>query len=262
VTPPTALFISPHLDDVAFSCAGTVAALKSAGWRTILATVFTRSVRNPTGFALACQTDKGLSPDIDYMALRRDEDAAFAQTLSIDEVHWLDLPEAPHRGYHSAAALFARLHPDDDIWRDAAARIATLADATGPRLVFAPQSLGNHVDHRQTVRAVIDMARPTVWYRDLPYAIRAPDEPPPPDLPDGLSSLAVPIGAHLTLKAAGACCYTTQLSFQFGGIDRVASVLTDFAAEEAVRAGAPGHVERVLACPSAAEHLAAYDLIG
>ncbi|WP_207955961.1 PIG-L deacetylase family protein [Rubrobacter marinus] len=78
---PTALFVSPHLDDVAFSCGGALALLAREGWRTVLATVFTRSVPDPTGFALACQTDKGLPPEVDYMALRREEDREAARRL-------------------------------------------------------------------------------------------------------------------------------------------------------------------------------------
>ncbi len=68
----TALALSPHLDDAAFSAGGTLHALGRAGWRVVVATIFTRSMPEPQGFALRCQTDKGLAPDIDYMALRRD----------------------------------------------------------------------------------------------------------------------------------------------------------------------------------------------
>jgi LmbE family N-acetylglucosaminyl deacetylase len=249
VTIRTALFISPHLDDVAFSCAGTLAALKARGWRIVLATVFTRSVPNPTGFALACQTDKGLAPEVDYMAIRREEDAAFASTPGIeaDAVHWLDLPEAPHRGYASPAALFAGSRPGDDIWRDVMVLVGDLADTVNPDLLFAPQALGNHIDHRQTVRAVASLGRPALWYRDLPYATRAPEEAPPAGLPDGLISLAMPISDHLPAKIAGSCRYATQLPFQFGGIERVGPTLTSFAADEAARAGLSGFAERFLA---------------
>ena len=57
---PLALALSPHLDDAAFSCGGTLAALAAEGWEVAVATLFTASVEAPTGFALACQTDKGL----------------------------------------------------------------------------------------------------------------------------------------------------------------------------------------------------------
>jgi LmbE family N-acetylglucosaminyl deacetylase len=248
----TALFISPHLDDVAFSCSGTLAALKASGWSIVLASIFTRSVPSPTGFALACQTDKGLAGEVDYMALRRDEDAAFAGTPGIDadEVHWLDLEEAPHRGYGSPAALFRSVLPGDDIWRDVAARVGGLAETINPDVLFAPQALGNHIDHRQTVCAVASLGRPTLWYRDLPYAIRAPEEAPPPGLPERLIPLALPISDHLPAKIAGCCCYKTQLPFQFGGIELVGPTLTSFAADEAARAGLAGHVECFLADPA------------
>ncbi|EWY36555.1 N-acetylglucosaminylphosphatidylinositol deacetylase [Skermanella stibiiresistens SB22] len=249
MTNRTALFISPHLDDVAFSCAGTLAVLKAAGWKTVLATVFTQSVAHPEGFALACQTDKGLEPDVDYMALRREEDAGFGRVVGVDGIHWLDLPEAPHRGYDSAGALFSGVSPADGIWTEVAARIGALADAVNPRLVFACQALGGHVDHRQTVRAVLELKRPTLWYRDLPYAIRAPEEAPPVGLPGGLMPLAVPITGHLDVKIAGACRYTSQLAFQFGGVERVGPALTDFAAGEAARAGMTGYAERFLVKP-------------
>lgn len=253
-TARTALFVSPHLDDVAFSCAGTLGALKARGWNIVLATVFTRSVADPKGFALACQTDKGLAPEVDYMALRRDEDAAFAATPGIeaDEVHWLDLEEAPHRGYDSPAALFGSVLADDQIWREVAVRVGAIAETVIPDAVFAPQALGNHVDHRQTVRAVVSLGRPAVWYRDLPYAARAPEEAPPPGLPSGLVKLAVPVTDHLPAKITGCCRYATQLPFQFGGVERVGPTLTAFAADEAARAGLPDHAECFLADPAVA----------
>ena len=155
---PTALVLSPHLDDAAFSCGGLMALLADAGWRTVMATAFTRSVPHPTGFALACQTDKGLAPDVDYMALRRDEDRAAAAFLGA-EPRWLDLPEAPHRGYHSAPALFGPVLHADDIWRRLESLIAGLAAELRPDLVLAPQGLGGHVDHRQMIQAVLSAPR-------------------------------------------------------------------------------------------------------
>jgi LmbE family N-acetylglucosaminyl deacetylase len=112
------------------------------------------------------------------MAFRRDEDAAFASTPGIDadEVHWLDLEEAPHRGYSSPAALFGSINPSDEIWREVAARVGGLADTVNPVVLFASQALGNHIDHRQTVRAVASPGRPAFWCRDLPYASRALEE--------------------------------------------------------------------------------------
>jgi LmbE family N-acetylglucosaminyl deacetylase len=245
---PTALFISPHLDDVAFSCGGTFATLAQAGWQCVLLTVFTRSVPNPTGFALACQTDKGLGPEVDYLALRRAEDTAAAQHLGAAAVRWLDLPEAPHRGYHSPAALFADLLPADDIGPELTTLLATAVAETSPQLVFAPQGLGLHVDHRQVmlaVRAVVPPTVPVLWYRDTPYIIRQPDALPAPELPAGLSETALPLSeSALAAKVAASQAYASQLGFQFGNAEQVRVKLTQLASEEAEAVGLAPAAER------------------
>ena len=242
--PPTALFVSPHLDDVAFSCAGTLASLRRAGWRVAVATVFTRSVPNPTGFALACQLDKGLAADIDYLALRRGEDARFGQVLGVDHLAWLDLPEAPHRGYTSAPDLFGGVHPDDRIIPTILDRLTPLIRDLQPGWIFGPQSIGNHADHRQVVRALLGAPWspiPIAWYRDLPYASKFPAALPAPDLPADLIEVAFPLTVDdLAAKIAGSACYTSQIPFQFGDVAAIERVLGGFAGVEGERLGTMG----------------------
>ncbi|MDC0714956.1 PIG-L family deacetylase [Stigmatella sp. ncwal1] len=246
----TALFLSPHLDDVAFSCGGMLARLKARRWRIVLATVFTRSVAHPTGFALACQTDKGLGPDVDYMALRRAEDRSFAAWMGVDQLVWMDLPEAPHRGYHSPGALFAPPRRDDDIIPTLEEKLSLLIDEVRPDLVLAPQALGSHVDHVQLVRVLPSLnvqVSQVLWYRDTPYAVRQPSAKPDLSLPDGLRPLAVNVTAELPRKVAGCVCYRSQLPFQFGGEEAVAPLLESFHQLEAEAHGQPGHAEVFLA---------------
>ena len=231
--PRTALFLSPHLDDAAFSCGGLAANLADAGWRTVLATAFTRSVVPATGFALACQLDKGLPPDADYMALRRAEDRHAAAILGFSEHHWLDLPEAPHRGYASPSALFGQLRADDTILPELTQAFAAFC-GPAPDLVLAPQGLGNHVDHQLVIAAAQARFPPQslAFYRDTPYAIRQPQARPSPAIPGGLL-LAINIAAALDRKIAAAQAYTTQIGFQFGGAQPTAAALASFAREEA-----------------------------
>ena len=212
--------VSPHLDDAAFSVGGTLAVLADAGHEVIVVTCFTASVPGPTGFALACQLDKGLPAGVDYMALRRDEDAAAMAVLGAAPMH-LDLPEAPHRGYTSAPDLFAGVHDGDDVWRSVRER---LADVPGD-LWLAPQALGAHVDHLQVLRAVAGTGRPVLWWRDSPYVLREPGAAPGPDLPGGLTPLELP--QDLGRRADACACYATQLGFQFGGPDRMRAALAD-----------------------------------
>jgi LmbE family N-acetylglucosaminyl deacetylase len=240
--PPRLLAVSPHLDDVAFSCGGALVVLGRAGWDVRVVTVFTRTVTPLSAFALACQLDKGLDADVDYMALRRDEDVHAMRCLSVASWQHLDLPEAPHRGYVSAPDLFAGRHRDDDalpLVRDVLA--GAVADAD---LVLGPQGLGDHVDHVLVRDALDQLEVPLLRYRDTPYAMRL-------DVPEaGKEELAVPVGPALTDKIAACACYASQLGFQFGGPAAMASALRAFAEAEGARSGLVGPAE-VLAGPSA-----------
>jgi LmbE family N-acetylglucosaminyl deacetylase len=215
---PTALALSPHLDDAAFSCGGLLASLAQAGWRVVMATLFTGSVADPKGFALACQLDKGLAPEIDYMALRRDEDVRAAAALGIAPPVHLPFREAPHRGYGSAPELFSNTRADDGIAAELAPALAGLIGAESPDLVLAPQAIGGHVDHVQAVRALrsLDVAAPILWWRDFPYTVReaAPKEP--------LASLFATLAeAKIRLdpdaqarKRAACAAYASQIGFE------------------------------------------------
>ncbi len=230
-----ALFLSPHLDDAAFSCGGTVALMVQLGWRVVIATAFTKSVSAPSGFALACQLDKGLSADVDYMALRRDEDEAFARVVGANEVLWLDHPEAPHRGYSSAPELFRGMGPNDNVWHDLVGDLAALRDRLRPDIAFIPTGIGEHVDHLQVIRAVEtvpDLGSLILQYRDMPYAIRTPASDADGDPLDSLLH-AVDVSSTLSTKLRGAACYTSQIAFQFGGLEQMERSLEHHAHKEA-----------------------------
>lgn len=217
----TALAVSPHLDDAAFSAGGTLARLAARGWRVVMATIFTASVADPQGFALACQLDKGLAPEIDYMALRREEDRAAAVALGIDEPVHLPFREAPHRGYASAPELFAELRADDRIGANLADAFERLVADTGPDLILAPQAVGGHVDHIQVVRALrgAQPPLPVLWWRDFPYTVRtAEPKEPLRAMFAPLPEQVVRLDAEAERRKAEACgAYASQIGFQFGG---------------------------------------------
>jgi len=208
------LALSPHLDDAAFSAGGLLASRVDQGWDVTVATCFTGNVAQPTGFALACQLDKGLGADVDYMALRRAEDRAACAALGARAIH-LPFLEAPHRGYASAAMLFAARLDDDRIVDDIAATLAELVAAERPDLVLGPLCLGNHVDHHVVLDAIRrSCADHTVLlWEDWPYA----------DREDRVATMPALI-EHLTpetraRRIAACAAYTSQLGFQFGGVE-------------------------------------------
>jgi LmbE family N-acetylglucosaminyl deacetylase len=236
---PTALALSPHLDDAAFSCGGTLAQLARGGWRVVMVTLLTASVPDPTGFALACQLDKGLGPEVDYMALRRDEDRAAADALRVNPPVHVALREAPHRGYASAPELFAETRPDDSLADDLAPVLARLMEEAVPDLLLAPQGVGGHVDHVQLVRALtaLSPACPVLWWRDFPYTVRHPDPKEPfRDSFAGLPTLAVRLSPEEAAAKHAACAaYASQIGFQFGGPGGLAERLDAEGAREHFR---------------------------
>lgn len=233
----TALALSPHLDDAAFSCGGTLALMASRGWRVVPATLFTRSMPDPQGFALACQLDKGLDATVDYMALRRAEDVAACRALGLGEPVHVQLPEAPHRGYGSAKALFGGILPEDDVGPSLAAAIRGLVDDHRPELILAPQAVGGHVDHVQVVLALGSVAVPVLWWRDFPYAMRgsAPAEPFRERM-DALPEHRILLDeGACRAKEAGCLAYASQLGFQFGGAEGLRAKLADSGTSETFR---------------------------
>lgn len=246
---PRALFLSPHYDDVAFSCGGTAFALAKRGWKTTLCTVFTKSIPSPTGFALACQLDKGLAADVDYLALRLKEDDAAARALAMTETVRLGFAEAPHRGYESAPALFGEFSPSDDVAHELEAALE--ACVCGYDAIFAPQALGAHVDHRRVRDALlaIDVARPdasrVAWYRDAPYVLRDPVARPTEPLASRASvTAAIALDDRAISAKLDACAaYTSQLGFQFGGDVAMREALRKFAIAEGRRYGVDGSIE-------------------
>ena len=84
------------------------------------------------------------------------------------------------------------------------------------------------------------LGRPTAWWRDAPYVLRAPDAVPSPDLPAELEPVLLP--GDEARRADACACYATQLGFQFGG-------------EPGMRAALAGMPEPLLADPRARQLL-------
>ncbi len=221
-----ALALSPHLDDAAFSAGGALARLARGGWAVWVATLFTASVRNPTGFALACQLDKGLPPAADYIALRRAEERAACAALRARPV-FLGLEEAPHRGYADAPALFGRPRPGDDAARRARPLLARLIRRVRPSLILAPQGVGGHVDHVALRRALRSLRpRVEIWHwEDFPYTLRRRTHPARPDASRMRALRPLALRGDLRAKTAACAAYRTQLGFQFGGAEAMARAM-------------------------------------
>ncbi len=248
---PSALFLSPHLNDAALSCGGLAARLSAQGWRVTFATLFTASVPNPQGFALHEQTSKGVPPHVDYMALRRREDVEAARHLSVSRVVHLPLPDASHRGYAGPEALLGGILPYDEIDQPLADHLRRLAEEERPDLILAPQAVGGHVDSRMVLRAVRQARLPSVhaFWRDVPFVMRR-GAAPAQEMPDAPWEVAVEVTDFLRQRVQACSAYRSQLGHLFGGEARMAETIVGFARHEAAIANLSGRAVEVVACAS------------
>ncbi|WP_347302547.1 PIG-L family deacetylase [Croceibacterium sp. TMG7-5b_MA50] len=216
--------VSPHLDDAAFSIGGFLAARARGGDQVTIVTCFTGNVAEPAGFALACQLDKGLPSDVDYMALRRAEDLAACAVIGAEAIH-LPLLEAPHRGYANALELFGTRHPDDNALAPLTRQLAEQVTRLQPDLLLGPMAIGDHVDHWLVRDALARTGQVVELWEDWPYLTRAIHQP-------AVQAARVHVLTAEDRAARLAMCraFATQIGFQFGGgagLERASSSVTE-----------------------------------
>lgn len=232
-----AIFLSPHLDDVALSCGGRVYELAQSGARVLIATVTAGTpARAPSSFAQFQHTQWSLVEDA--VAARRQEDKAACGILGAEWLHWDELdciyrhdPVTGDPFYQSDADLFGAVASAD------APLIARLADriAALPAhdILFAPLGLGNHVDHQLTRAAaerahIADGAR-LLYYEDYPYAQQTARFGTGKTARAQLTAHLFPLSvAAVTARIAAIVAYTSQLAMLFGSAETVAAQIEAF----------------------------------
>lgn len=176
------IFLSPHFDDVALSCGGTVHQQCRSGACVLVVTLFAAPARTGEPLSpLARRMHEHMGNPADMVGTRRREDRAAMAVLGAESL-WLPFEDAIYRGrgaarqwrYRNVRALFGALHAEDaalveDIAAAMAARVGSERDAT----YYAPLAIGNHVDH-QIARRVGEHLHAqgctVFFYEDYPYA--------------------------------------------------------------------------------------------
>ncbi|MFQ5594094.1 MAG: PIG-L deacetylase family protein [Anaerolineae bacterium] len=174
----THVYLSPHLDDAALSCGGTIWEQTQAGQRVIVINVFAGipDYRRLPAFAQEKHAIWGSPQDV--VAARRAEDRTALTRLGAQVVNW-DYLDAIYRldggrvMYPDEAGIFGQVDPADSVLHD---RIATDVEVVlgevGDAVCYAPLAIGNHVDH-QVVRDVgltlMERGRRVLFYEDFPY---------------------------------------------------------------------------------------------
>ena len=171
------VFLSPHYDDVALSCGGTVAALADSGEQPLIITCFGGPPPGPLSAFARDMHARWQVETAEAIAIRRAEEARAAGVLGAG-VRRLDFPDAIYRGtrYTSDDELFGAIQPDEsDLPAGIMTALAIVFDRleVSPSAIYVPLGIGNHVDHQHVAevgRRLADRGHDVFAYEDFPYA--------------------------------------------------------------------------------------------
>ncbi len=227
-----AVFVSPHYDDVAFSCGGTLLKFVRRGINVELITVFTRDERPMTEFALECQVSKGFLPEEHYLAARSVENANYVQRAGVSRSIDLSYLEAPYRENRDIRTLFkwnfAIAH--EQLAQMIASELIDTIGGGGEALLFVPLGAGGHIDHAVVVRACEHVMKEfgdevqAYYYEELPYGLR--DRSSFTRLGSvNLNADACEVDGYIEDKVSLASVYASQIVNQFGGPEEMSELL-------------------------------------
>jgi LmbE family N-acetylglucosaminyl deacetylase len=171
------IYLSPHFDDVAFSCGGLLWDQAQQGKRVSIWTVCAGEV--PPGelspFARELHNRWELGENAPFT--RREEDRISAQRLGTS-YRYFSVPDCIYRRdpqtgdfmYASEASLNGALQPGDiQVIRNLQAELSQSLPLEA--IVVCPLGLGNHVDHQLTRRVAEGLKRDLWYYADFPYVL-------------------------------------------------------------------------------------------
>lgn len=248
------IYLSPHYDDAALSCGGTLHRQVQAGQTVQVITICAAPPPGPHLSAYAEKLHQDWGNPGDVVATRRREDEAALAILGV-EGHYLFLPDCIYRGtalagpwyYNSDADIFGQVHPADlALAAEIAQAVAERVTQPGETVIYAPLGVGHHVDHQLTHQAAWQLREQgytLIFYEDYPYAdphypftrfgednfynlAEALKEPRPARVSPQLYPFEE---ADLQAKIKSVAAYSSQASVLFGGEAAIASHLRTFA---------------------------------
>ncbi len=236
------IFLSPHFDDVVFSCGGTLAVQVSNGLHPLVITVFGGVPAQDlklSSLAFQIQREMG-AMNLDAATLmtnRRQEDANAMDFLHVDYL-WLDYLDAIYRGepayYTQRSQLIGgEVHPAD-MWidRQLAQDLVALQERLPDAAWYAPLGIGRHVDHQIVASAadrLIQRGAKVYFYEDFPYVLQQGAlQARLQELGGTFDPTYVEMSEMLPLRLEAADFYTSQIDANFGSRDRMHRIMSDY----------------------------------
>ncbi len=249
------IFLSPHFDDVVYSCGGTLGVQVSTGLRPLVITVFAgvpSSNIELSPFAVEVQRGMDFRQDAQTaMNTRRDEDAHALEYLHADYL-WLDYLDAIYRGtpanYTQESQLIGGdVHPAD-LWidKELAQNLVALHERLPDAVWYAPLGVGRHVDHQIVCSAVdrlIQRGANVKLYEDFPYVLTKDAlEDRLQEFGGTLEPALVEMSEMLHLRQEGSEMYSSQIQLNFTDKASMYQSIEDYS--HGIRSVLTVHLER------------------
>jgi len=224
----TCIFVSPHLDDVVWSCGGTLAHLVRRGARVLLVTVFTAD--RPEGVPLSPLAQKITREWGDTerpFKFRQGEEQAAVQRLGIS-YRWLGFLDCVYRypQMSEPEICIGGFQPRADaVFKAVRAALQQIVEAYPGAVVFGPLGLGYHRDHLlvcealQDIRSLGSTRCDYYCYEDFPYAAQVDVRGRLSELGGGGSPQTVDIEETLGERVELMAMYASQVGAYLGGRD-------------------------------------------
>ncbi|MBG9910476.1 hypothetical protein ABD83_03110 [Bacillus xiamenensis] len=184
-------FFSPHYDDAALSCGGTIAKWITEGADVYIVNLFTQCKSDHTNLSpLATQYLKedlnktALLPldALKWRNLRKREDEAGLASLGVKSQHIIDLNmnDAIFRSddhgyfYPGETSLFQNIHPKDIRLFNLLLREIQKLSLDRQDLLFFPSAEGGHIDHQLAFKCGLHLSDKgflTFFYEEFPYSL-------------------------------------------------------------------------------------------
>ncbi|MGB9641545.1 MAG: PIG-L deacetylase family protein [Anaerolineales bacterium] len=211
------IFLSPHFDDVVFSCGGLIWELTQRGDDVAVWTITTAKPNLTNLSPFAAQLHQRWGSLLDAVDVRMAEDSRAAQILGFRQ-KWFPVLDCIYRRakdgtflYDSESSLFGDLNPEDDALIEWLANELKALRKSKVQLI-SPLGVGHHVDHQLTRKAAEASGLPLWFYAEVPYILKHADWQTKwlIALSPVLNQTISPQAVHYWQKAAAA--YASQIS--------------------------------------------------
>lgn len=230
-----AIYLSPHLDDVALSCGGQVFQQTQAGASVLIVTLTAADAPNDNLPPFAEAHHASWQLDAQAVANRRAEDVAACRLLGADWVH-LSIMDAIYRRdprsgtplYESDETLFGEVNSAEiPLLAQIAEQLRKLPSADS---IISPLTVGNHVDHVLMRQAAEQAFGDSLhYYEDYPYCHW---HGLGNKVNDAWVSETMPISADaLAAKIAAVAAYNSQVDHLFEDTNTMRTMLNAYTKE-------------------------------